>query len=214
MDDETEADAGAGPVTDEGPDAPERVAPEEIPDGATGTHWKQLVLEMEESASRHGKSGWDTLTLHPTASGVVDDPESGIGVVVDREEFEGLDALVSRRQVNEYEVLRADLPDEIQVLVILYTADAEAAVFLPAAVDADRLDDLREQVDEKLFTHVTPEDDDETVSFTHDDPSLFFPGTEMPRSAETRSGLADDPDDSEDGSTDETGKTDETDEES
>lgn len=150
--------------------------PEPVPDAATGNHWKQLVLEMEEMADRHRSAGWATTVLHPAASGIVDDPEPGIGVVVPQEAFDALDTAVSTRTVDEYEVLRADLPGEIQILTVLYTDDAETAVFLPAAVDADRLADLRPRVEGRLYTHVTPPEADATISFTHDDPALFFPG--------------------------------------
>jgi hypothetical protein len=150
--------------------------PEPVPDAATGNHWKQLVLEMEEMADRHRNAGWGTTVLYPTASGVVDDPEPGIGVVVPREAFDALDTAVSTRAVDEYEVLRADLPGEIQILTVLYTDDAGMAIFAPAAVDADRLADLRPRVEGTLYTHVTPPEEDATISFTHDDPTLFFPG--------------------------------------
>jgi hypothetical protein len=169
-------------------DGAEAVDPEDVPDVATENHWKQLVLEMEESAEEHRKAGWRTAILHPTASGVIDGEEPGLGVVVPRTEFDGLDEIVSVREIDEYEVLRADLPGEIQTLTILYSADGEAAIFVPAAVDADRLDGLRAVVSDTFYTHVTPPEDDATVSFTHDDPSLFFPGTEQPRTAQTRQG--------------------------
>ncbi|WP_254823261.1 DUF7529 family protein [Haloglomus halophilum] len=193
MDDETAgADDGDEPAADvESPDeqGESRDAdPEEVPDGATENHWKQLVLEMEQSAEEHRKAGWRTAVLHPTASGVIDDEEPGVGVVVRREEFDGLDEIVSVHEIDEYEVLRADLPGEIQFLTILYSADAEVAIFVPAAVDEDRLEGLRAVVDGTFYTHVTPPEDDATVSFTHDDPSLFFPGAEMPRTARTREG--------------------------
>ena len=165
-------DSAGGPV--EGASGSDDAEP--VPEAATGNHWKQLVLEMEGMADRHRSAGWATTVLHPTASGVVDDPEPGIGVVVPREAFDALDTAVSTRAVDEYEVLRADLPGEIQVLTVLYTDDAEAAVFLPAAVDADRLADLTDRVEGTLYTHVTPPEEGATISFTHDDPTLFFPG--------------------------------------
>jgi hypothetical protein len=161
-------------------------ASESVLEGATENHWKQLVVEMEESAGKYRNAGWGTTVLHPTASGTVDEPEPGIGVVVPREEFEAVDEVVSTRAVEEYEVLRADLPGEVQILVILFTADAEQAVFLPAAIATESLTALRETAGDELHTHVTPPEDDATVSFTHDDPGLFFPGAEQPRSAETR----------------------------
>lgn len=173
---------------DDGADAPagETLDSESVPEGATENHWKQLVLEMEESADKHHRAGWGTTVLHPTASGAVDDPEPGIGIVVSREEFEAVDEVVNTRSVAEYEVLRADIPGEVQFLVILFTADAEEAIFLPAAVATDPLADLRETVGDELYTHVTPPEDDATVSFTHDDPDLFFPDAEQSRTAEAR----------------------------
>jgi hypothetical protein len=190
MDDETAGadEHGQGSQGDEAPGAGEDIDPGEVPDGATENHWKQLVLEMEQSAEEHRKAGWRTAVLHPTASGVIDDEEPGVGVVVRREEFDGLDEIVSVHEIDEYEVLRADLPGEIQFLTILYSADAEVAIFIPAAVDEDRLEGLRAVIDGTFYTHVTPPEDDATVSFTHDDPSLFFPGAEMPRTARTREG--------------------------
>ncbi|WP_276258279.1 DUF7529 family protein [Haloglomus litoreum] len=192
MDDET-ADAAADPVEapadggeDPGDDA--GIDPGAVPDGATENHWKQLIVEMEQSAEEHRKAGWRTAVLHPTASGVLDEGEPGIGVVVRREEFDGLDEIVSVRDIDEYEVLRADLPGEIQLLTILYSADGDAAVFVPSAVDADRLEGLRAAVDGTFYTHVTPPEDDDTITFTHDDPTLFFPGVERPRTAQTREG--------------------------
>jgi hypothetical protein len=174
----TADDAAGADAPDDGP-----IDPESVPEGATENHWKQLVLEMEESADKHRRAGWGTTVLHPTASGAVDEPEPGIGIVVSREEFEALDGVVSTSAVDEYEVLRADLPGEVQMLVILYTADTEEAIFLPAAIAADRLDDLRETVGDELYTHVTPPEDDATVSFTHDDPDLFFPEAETQEDA-------------------------------
>lgn len=195
MNDETDGEdgrAGEAPATDDGADdrpaGTENIDPEEIPDGAMENHWKQLIVEMEQSAEEHRKAGWRTAILHPTASGVVDDGEPGIGVVVRREEFDGLDDLVSIHEIDEYEVLRADLPGEIQTLTILYSEDGEVAVFVPTAVDQDRLEGLRAVVGDTFYTHVTPPEDDATITFTHDDPSLFFPGAQLPRTAQTREG--------------------------
>jgi hypothetical protein len=192
MDDETaegddeSVEAPADDAGEPGDDA--GIDPDVVPDGATENHWKQLIVEMEQSAEEHRKAGWRTAVLHPTASGVLDEGEPGIGVVVRREEFDGLDEIVSIREIDEYEVLRADLPGEIQLLTILYSADGDAAIFVPSAVDADRLDGLRAAVDGTFYTHVTPPEDDATITFSHDDPTLFFPGTERPRTAQTREG--------------------------
>lgn len=192
MDDET-ADADDDPVESpaggaEDPGEDVGIDPGVVPEGATENHWKQLIVEMEQSAEEHRKAGWRTAVLHPTASGVLDEGEPGIGVVVRREEFDGLDEMVSVREIDEYEVLRADLPGEIQLLTILYSANGDVAVFVPSAVDADRLEGLRAAVDGTFYTHVTPPEDDATITFSHDDPSLFFPGVERPRTAQTREG--------------------------
>jgi hypothetical protein len=169
-------------------------ATDDAPSVATEEHWKQLVVEMEQSATEHRNAGWETVVCHPAASGVVDDGEPGFGIVVPREEFDALDRAASSHEIDEYEVLRADLPGEIHLLVILYTADGDVALFVPAALDADRLDGLRAVVDGTFYSHVTPPEDDATVSFTHDDPSLFIPGSERPRTARTREGTAADGD--------------------
>jgi hypothetical protein len=181
-------DEEAAPRDDDGNEATDATDAPEQPAVATEDHWKQLVMEMETSAGEHRNAGWETVVLHPEASGVLDDGEPGLAVVVPREEFDELDRAASSHEIDEYEVLRADFADEIHVLTILYTADAEVAIFLPAALDADRLDGLRAVVDGTFYSHVTPPDDDATVSFTHDDPSLFFSGTERPRTARTREG--------------------------
>jgi hypothetical protein len=183
MDDEDGAVEGDGDATAAG-------ATVDGPSAATEEHWKQLVVEMEQSATEHRNAGWETVVCHPAASGVVDDGEPGFGVVVSREEFDALDRAASSHEVDEYEVLRADLPGEIHLLVILYTADGDVALFVPAALEADRLDGLRAVVDGTFYSHVTPPEDDATVSFTHDDPSLFFPGSERPRTARTREGTS------------------------
>jgi hypothetical protein len=153
-----------------------------------GEYWDRMLEDVAASADEHRRAGYRTVVLDPEASGTVDREEPGLAVVVPPAEFAELDGVVSVREVDEYEVLRGETPRQIHVLVQFYTADGDAAVLLPAAVDRDALTALREAVGDTFYLHVTPPEDDETVTFTLDDPSLFFPATEGPAPDPERNG--------------------------
>lgn len=167
----TDEDAGAD-GSDDRPavDAADAASPIEASE-----YWDRMLEDVSASAEEHRRAGYRTVVLHPEASGTVDRGEPGIAAVVPQEEFEDLDGVVSVREVDGYEVLRGEVPGRVHVLVQFYTADGDAVVLLPTAVDRDALTALAGAVGETFYLHVTPPGDDETVTFTLDDPSLFFP---------------------------------------
>ncbi|NHN41579.1 hypothetical protein G9C85_08005 [Halorubellus sp. JP-L1] len=152
-------------------------------------HWDAVVSDMEATAAEYREDGWQVVELHPGDIGVL----SGQHATVDRY---GLDLVVPGERAREIQdlveapdaafdacsVFRAVEAGIVFLVVVLEDADREIAVVSPAFYDSD--DETAQDMIEaatregEMRTHVRDLASEHVSTFTHDDPSLFFPPAE------------------------------------
>jgi hypothetical protein len=161
--------------------APER--PEDNPFPRVVDRWEQVIEDMHATAAEYRETNWDVVALHPGDVTVVDpedvDPDSsydlraGLDVVVPGDEYEELRALIEDRTFDEYELLRAVANEVVFAVVALEAAEDDAAVLVPAYYAVADFTPLAEY--DRLHTQVRRLGDHPVVTFTHEDPTPFFP---------------------------------------
>jgi hypothetical protein len=106
----------------------------------------------------------------------------GLDVLAPGEEFEALETLTETATFDTSHVYRTD-DGAARLLVVVVegtlpeSADGDdVAVVVPAFLSLDRAGPLQQRAREEgvMYTHVRPLSDDARVTFTHDDPALFF----------------------------------------
>ena len=144
-------------------------------------HWDDMLADMEATATEYRDRGWDVLELHPgdvTALGPTEERDSfGLDVLVPGNEFDELEALVADGATfDSYQVFRGEGSGLVLLLIVMEDETDELAVVFPAYFSPAESSDMREAAlsTGKMYSHVRPLDKREIVTFTHDDPSLFF----------------------------------------
>ncbi|MFQ3319064.1 MAG: hypothetical protein ACI8UR_002079 [Natronomonas sp.] len=146
------------------------------PPSAATERWQELLDDAAAVADEYRENGWETLVLSTgDVTPLADDP-FGLDVVAPTEEFEALEALVEGASFDTSHVFR-DEDDGLRFLIIAIEAsDHGAAVVVPAFLSLDEEASLAEraQTEGTMYTHVRPPDSGGRVTFTHDEPELFF----------------------------------------
>ena len=147
------------------------------PPPAVGERWQALLEDAETTAAEYAADGYETLVVHPGDVAPVTGEPYGLDVVAPGEEFESLEALVERATFDTSHVYRAEAGSTRFLVVVVEgtTDEGGVAVVVPAFL-ADEPPELAERATDEgvMYTHVRPPSDDSRVTFTHDDPSLFF----------------------------------------
>lgn len=145
---------------------------------------RELYADVDAMAEDHREAGRETVIVPPADVTVLDGTPFGLEVVTQPDDFETLEAVVDAATLGTSHVYRLDA-DDARLLIVLVegtlppTGDADAAadcsIFVPAYLPLPA-DDLAERAREEavMYTHVRPPTDDARVTFTHDDPELFF----------------------------------------
>lgn len=146
------------------------------PPSAVGERWQELLVDADGIAADYAAEGWETLVV-PTGdvTPLSGDP-FGLDVLAPGDVFEALEELVASASFDTSHVYHADEGRVRFLAVVVEASDDEVAVVVPAYVDLEAAEDLRERALAAgvTYTHVRPLSDDARVTFTHDDPSLFF----------------------------------------
>ncbi|WP_323675310.1 hypothetical protein [Halorubellus sp. PRR65] len=149
-------------------------------------HWDAVVADMEATVEEYREDGWDVVEVFPGDIA----PVSGQHATVDR--F-GLDLVVPgelARELSELvraqdaafdacSVFRAVEAGIVFLVVVVEDAGRDVAVIAPAFYDSD--DEVAQDMIERatregeMRTHVRDLASENVATFTHDDPSLFFP---------------------------------------
>jgi hypothetical protein len=143
----------------------------------------ELLADVEAVAGDHRDAGRETVVVPPLDVGVLADVTFGLEVLTPPERFADLAGVVDAATLHTSHVYRTDA-DDARLLIVLQegtlpaTDDAAAAdlsMFVPAVLPlpADALA-ARAREAGVMYTHVRPPADDGRVTFTHEDPSLFF----------------------------------------
>lgn len=143
---------------------------------AVSANWDAVAEEAQTLADDYREEGWETLVVHPgDVTPVFEDP-FGLDVLAPRSEFEEVKTHADASAFDTSHVYR-QLSGNTVLLLLVFEATADSvAVLVPAYVSEEDLDRLFTPSREagEMQTHVRPLTDDERVTFTTDDPSLFF----------------------------------------
>lgn len=146
------------------------------PPSAVADRWQELLADAEAAAADYRERGWETLVVTPGDVTPLDGDPFGLDVLAPGEEFEALEALVDDVTFDTSHVYRAEEGGVRFCIVTVEAGGDEVAVVVPAFFDVDEAATLEGRAREEgvTYTHVRPLADDARVTFTHDDPDLFF----------------------------------------
>lgn len=144
-------------------------------------HWEDILADMEATAAEYREGGWEAMELHPgdvTAIAPDDEDDTfGLDVLVPGDEFDDLEARVEGGAAfGSYQVYRGEGSGLVLLLVVMEDEADELAVLFPAYFDPSQASEMRKAAlsSGKMYSHVRPLDRRNVVTFTHDDPALFF----------------------------------------
>lgn len=144
-------------------------------------HWEDMLADMEATAEEYREQGWQTLELHPgDVTALAPDEEDdtfGLDVLVPGDEFDDLEARVEGgASFDSYQVFRGEGSGLVLLVVAMEDEANELAVLFPAYFDPSQNSEFREaaMAEGAMYSHVRPLDKRNIVTFTHDDPELFF----------------------------------------
>lgn len=166
---------------DEGENLDERAdGPTADPHDATNVKamgaWDAVIADMEETAAEYEQRDWETLQCHPGDVTIQTDERVGLDVLVPDNEFEQLTALLDGVTFDESEVYKASDGTLVYLLIAMKDATTETAVLFPVYYDPEDATALLERAQEEgeLRSYLRCLSGD-SVTITHDDPSLFSP---------------------------------------
>jgi hypothetical protein len=146
------------------------------PPSAVTDRWQELLEDADAIAAEYRDDGWETLVVHPgDVTPVTGDP-FGLDVLAPGDEFETLEALVEAATFDTSHVYRTE-EGGVRFFIVASEATAEeTAVVVPAFLAAREETELAERATEAgvMYTHIRPLSDETRVTFSHDDPELFF----------------------------------------
>lgn len=156
----------------------------QTPPAAVEDRWRSLLADAEAIAEEYEADGTDTVVVHPGDVTPLDGTPFGFDVLAPRDEFDALEALAADATFDTSHVYRAET-DAARVFVVVVEGALEAAdggdatdvaVVVPAFLSLERAPSLESRARREgvMYTHVRPVSDDARVTFTHDDPDLFF----------------------------------------
>lgn len=135
--------------------------------------------DAEATAAEYDEKGYRTLLVHTGDVTPLTNVPFGLDVLAPGDEFEALESLVEEASFDTSHVYRNEEGGARFFIVVVEGTDADGegvAVVVPAFLDIDGSDPLEERATDAgvMYTHVRPLSDDSRVTFTHEDPSLFF----------------------------------------
>lgn len=148
------------------------------PPPAISEHWQELIDDADATAAEYEENGYETCTVHPgDVTPITGDP-FGIDVLAPGNEFEAIQTIAAEAHFHSYHVYHMEKSGvRFLVLVVEGTRNGDdVAVLIPLYLVLDEIAELEQQAkdDGVIYTHVRPLSDDTRVSFTHEDPELFF----------------------------------------
>lgn len=146
------------------------------PPSDVADRWQELLVDADATAAEYREAGWEALVVRPGDVTPLDGDPFGLDVLAPTDEVETLEELVADVTFDTSHVLRAEEGGVRFCIVAVEAGADEVAVVVPVFYDVDEAASLAERAREEgvTYTHVRPPSDDARVTFTHDDPSLFF----------------------------------------
>lgn len=161
------------PEPDADGDGPGHPAP--VPDGVAD-RWQAVLEDAAATAAQYREDGWETIELHPGDVTPLTGEPHGLDVLLPGSEYEALTEAVADATVDAFEVYRATEGGTHFYVVVFEATEEELAIVCPAFIggsDAGALEQ-RARAAGALPIHARPLSDDSRVTFTSEDPDLFF----------------------------------------
>jgi len=149
--------------------------PDPIPD-AVAERWETVLEDADATAAEYEEDGWETLLLHPGDVTPLTAESFGLDVLLPGNEYEALTEAVEDATVDSFQVFRAVEEGTYYYVVAFEATEADLAVVCPLFVPGPAADRIEAQAREagRLPIHARPLSDDSRVTFTSEDPELFF----------------------------------------
>lgn len=143
---------------------------------AVADHWDRLLDDTRATAEEYRDRGWDVLVLHTADATILDGESFGLDVLVPDNEYDDLLALTEEASFDASRAFHTEESGVRFLLVVVEAAGTEQAVAIPAYVPVADEPPLRQRAEDEglLYTHVRSLSSDSRVTFTHEDPTLFF----------------------------------------
>lgn len=140
--------------------------------------WEAAVGDMEATADAYEEAGWETYTLRPGDTTLLETAEerAHLDVVLSGPDSETVTDLVERVRFTEYEVLKAVEEGVVYVVVLMEDPDSEIVLLYPAMYSVEDAESVVENAKEagEFVAHLRGLER-EPVEFTYEDPGLFEP---------------------------------------
>ncbi len=142
--------------------------------------WPAMQEDVDALAAEFRDRGWDVIEIHPgdvvsLAPGEHD--RWGLDVLTPDDELEAVAAAVEEAAFDELDVYRRVEGSYVFVLVVARDAPTERAILIPAYFRRDAAAPLRGYARERgeIHVHLRPLTRTPVITFSHDEPALFFP---------------------------------------
>jgi hypothetical protein len=144
-----------------------------VPD-AVADHWNELLADARATAAEYRDRGWDVLLIHTADATVVD---AELDVLAPDNEYDDLTELADEGAFDSSRAFVADEGGIRFLLIVVEATDDEIAVAIPAYFPIADEPQLRDRGRETgtLSTRVRALGAESHVTFTHEDPAIFFP---------------------------------------
>jgi hypothetical protein len=153
------------------------------PPAAVEEQWETLLADAEAMADEYAEEGTEPFVVHAGDVTPLTGEPLGLDVLAPGDEFEALEELVADATFEVSHVYRTEAGATRLFVVVVEGslpdsggADPDVAVLVPAFLSLERAPPLEARAREAgvMYTHVRPLSNDARVTFTHDDPELFF----------------------------------------
>lgn len=146
------------------------------PPSAVSERWQELLDDADAIAAEYRDDGWETLVIQPGDVTPLSGEPFGLDVLAPSGEFEALEATLEAATFDTTHVYRAEKDDVRFFIIVTEAADAGVTAIVPAFLTLQEEAPLKEKATDEgvMYTHVHPLSEETRVTFSHDDPELFF----------------------------------------
>lgn len=150
--------------------------------------WTRVMEQMAETAGEYRTRGWEVIEVHPgdvtPMSPEEDSSRWGLDVLVPDDELEQVRQAVEpdHAEFDEWEVFGTTAGGFVLLLLTIKDTSRDLVVFVPVYYRITDSVGIRTTARErgKIHTHLRPLTREPIITFTHDDPVLFFPSERGP----------------------------------
>ncbi len=146
------------------------------PPPAVAERWEELLEDAEATAAEYAENGWRTVLVDVGDVTPLSDDPFGLDVLAPGDVVETLEALLEEVTFDTSQVYRAEDGGARFYIIVTEASEDGVAVVVPAYLSIDEADPLAARAEREgvMYTHVRPLSGDRRVTFSHDDPGLFF----------------------------------------